>query len=376
MIRTRNMRTISLLFTTLLIGLANPVIAQGQFDLLQIPSQKSPIADKSIITNITSYENQVLAVGERGHILAWTDKDNWQQQNVPVSLTLTDITSLKDGTKFAVGHDGVILKSEPQSDSWLKVFDGNELTKFKIGFIKKTIEDLQSDLEQLTDQDEIEELSFSIEDLQFNLEDAQIELNDGPNKPLLSITANQNDQLFAVGAYGTMLTSTDAGNTWQLINGRVDNFDQFHLNSIITADNGFMYIVGENGMGFSSQDNGQTWQTMALPYDGSIFGIISKNESLVAFGLQGNFMVSKDNGDSWEGANIGSSASLLGGVIAPDMTVSLVGHGGVIVRFNLNDISTLSLHRHPSSAIFSSVLISDNKLVLAGQFGMTTWLVK
>lgn len=376
MIKTRNMRTISLLFTSLLIGLANPVIAQGQFDLLQIPSQKSPIADKSIITNITSYENQILAVGERGHILAWTDKDNWQQQNVPVSLTLTDITSLKDGTKFAVGHDGVILKSEPQSDSWLKVFDGNELTKFKIGFIKKTIEDLQSDLEQLTDQDEIEELSFSIEDLQFNLEDAQIELNDGPNKPLLSITANQNDQLFAVGAYGTMLTSTDAGNTWQLINGRVDNFDQFHLNSIITADNGFMYIVGENGMGFSSQDNGQTWQTMALPYDGSIFGIISKNESLVAFGLQGNFMVSKDNGDSWEGANIGSSASLLGGVIAPDMTVSLVGHGGVIVRFNLNDISTLSLHRHPSSAIFSSVLISDNKLVLAGQFGMTTWLVK
>lgn len=376
MIRTRNMRTISLLFTTLLIGLANPVIAKGQFDLLQIPSQKSPIADKSIITNITSYQSKILAVGERGHILAWTDKDNWQQQNVPVSLTLTDITILKDGTKFAVGHDGVILKSEPQSDSWLKVFDGNELTKFKIGFIKKTIEDLQSDLEQLTDQDEIEELNFSIEDLQFNLEDAQIELNDGPNKPLLSITANQNDQLFAVGAYGTMLTSTDAGNTWQLINGRVENFDQFHLNSIITADNGFMYIVGENGIGFSSQDNGQTWQTMALPYDGSIFGITSKNESLVAFGLQGNFMVSKDNGDSWEGANIGISSSLLGGVIAPDMTVSLVGHGGVIVRFNINDLSTLSLHRHPSGAVFSSVLISDNKLVLAGQFGMTTWLVK
>lgn len=44
-----------------------------------------------------------MAVGERGHILTWTDMDNWQQQNVPVSLTLTDMTILDDGTKFAVG---------------------------------------------------------------------------------------------------------------------------------------------------------------------------------------------------------------------------------------------------------------------------------
>lgn len=370
------MNKVSLVFSLLLLGMYNSASAQGKFDLLEIPSQKSAIANTSIITNMTQHQEQIIAVGERGHILNWQDMDNWQQHKVPVSLTLTDITILKDGTKFAVGHDAVILKSEPQSDSWTKVFDGNELTKFKISFIKKNIQALQAELAQLTDQDEIEELNFNIEDLQFNLEDAQVELNDGPNKPLLSIAASQTGQLFAVGAYGTLLTSADLGSTWQLINGRIENFDQFHLNSILTADNGFMYIVGENGIGFTSQDNGQTWQTMELPYDGSLFGITSKNDSLVAFGLQGNFMVSRDNGDSWEGADIGSSASLLGGVIADDMTVSLVGHGGVIVRFNLNDIANLSLHRHPSGAVFSSVLIGDNKLVLAGQFGMTTWLVK
>jgi photosystem II stability/assembly factor-like uncharacterized protein len=370
------MKKMSLFFSLLLLATANIASAQGQFDLLQIPSKKSAIANKSIITNMLQYQDQIIAVGERGHIFSWQDMDNWQQHSVPVSLTLTDITILKDGTKFAVGHNGVILKSEAQSDSWTKVFDGNELTKFKINFIKQTIEDLQDELAQLTDQDEIAELNFNIEDLQFNLEDAQVELNDGPNKPLLSITASQTGQLFAVGAYGTLLTSADQGNTWQLVNEKIENFDQFHLNSIVTADNGFMYIVGENGIGFASKDNGQNWQTMDLPYDGSLFGITSKEDSLVAFGLQGNFMVSADNGDSWEGANIGNSASLLGGVIADDMTATLVGHGGVIVRFNLNDVANLSIHRHQSSAVFSSVLIREDKLVLAGQFGMTTWLVK
>lgn len=370
------MRKFSRFLTILLSGIATSLSAQGQFDLLQIPARASSIANKSIITNISADQGQIVAVGERGHILSWSDMDTWHQQSVPVSVTLTGITRLNDGSRFAVGHDSVILKSEPQSDVWSKVFDGNELTKLKITAIKKKLETLQNQLEELTDEDEIEELGYSIEDLGFNLEDAEAELVNGPNKPLLAISASDNNVLFAVGAYGTLLTSIDLGNSWLLIDSQIENPDQFHLNSIVTADNGFMYIVGENGLGFSSKNNGQSWQTMEMPYDGSLFGITTKKESVVAFGLQGNFMVSNDNGESWEASDIGSSASLLGGVIDDDMTVSLVGHAGVIVRFKVNDISKLSLHRHPSSAVFSSVLIRDTSLVLAGQFGMTTWLIK
>jgi photosystem II stability/assembly factor-like uncharacterized protein len=370
------MRKSNIFLAILLSGIANNVNAQGQFDLLQIPALQSGIANKSIITSMIQSQDQVLAVGERGHVLTWTDMNSWQQQDVPVSLTLTGITTLKDGTRFVVGHDSVILKSAPQSDVWSKVFDGNELTKLKIIYVGKKIVTFQERLEALTDEDEIADLQYDIEDLEFNLEDAQIELEDGPNKPLLGITVSDNNHLFAVGAYGTLLTSVDLGSTWQLIDGQVQNPYQFHLNAIVTADNGLMYIVGENGLGFTSINNGQTWQTMNMPYDGSLFGITTKQDSLVAFGLQGNFMVSSDNGQSWEASSIGSSASLLGGVIADDMTASLVGHGGTIVRFNVNDISNLSVHRHPSSAVFSSVVVRENSLVLAGQFGMTTWLVK
>jgi photosystem II stability/assembly factor-like uncharacterized protein len=82
--------------------LARPILYSSA-NLLQIPARESSIANKSIITNISKHQEQIMAVGERGHILTWTDMDNWQQQNVPVSLTLTDMTILDDGTKFAVG---------------------------------------------------------------------------------------------------------------------------------------------------------------------------------------------------------------------------------------------------------------------------------
>ncbi len=152
------MKKFDILSGILLLSIGNTVCAQGEFDLLQIPARTSGIANTSIITNITKQQDKILAVGERGHILSWSDMDNWQQQSVPVSLTLTDSTTLKDGTRFAVGHDSVILKSAPQSDSWTKVFDGNELTKLKIIYIGKKIDAFQERLEELTDEDEIDEL--------------------------------------------------------------------------------------------------------------------------------------------------------------------------------------------------------------------------
>jgi photosystem II stability/assembly factor-like uncharacterized protein len=111
------MRKFNIFLGVFLLGIATTVSAQGQFDLLHIPARTSGIANTSIITNITKQQDDILAVGERGHILKWSDMDNWQQQSVPVSLTLTASTSLKDGTRFAVGHDSVILKSVSQSDT-------------------------------------------------------------------------------------------------------------------------------------------------------------------------------------------------------------------------------------------------------------------
>lgn len=353
--------------------------AKTSLDLLELPAKKSALASKSVLMAMTPNNNAILAVGERGHIINWKSQSDWQQQQSPVSVSITHIRVLSNGSKIAVGHDGVILKSAPESNIWRKVFTGAELTKLKIAQVKEQYKALQLVITNTQDEDELEELTYQLEDLAFAIEDNQLELISGPNKPLLSVTSTANDTLFATGAYGSFLTSNDQGETWSLISQRLDNPDNFHLNSVITNPDDQLYIVGENGMGFHSDNQGETWSSMALPYSGSLFGIIANPTNpaqLVAFGLQGNLMVSLDGGAHWQHKKLPTSASLLGGTFSKQGKAYLVGHGGLIVDLLPEDLSTLAINKHPSGAALSSVLVQENSLVLAGQFGILTWLLK
>lgn len=366
-----------------------PALSCRSMDLLEQPALISHLASKSMVMSLTKSKNTVLAVGERGHIIQWTNSTNWQQKISPVSVTLTDIIELNDGSKIAVGHDGVILKTnaikntatKASQPNWHKVFTGTEILELQIAQMKKKLQALQTSIAETVDEDLKDELNYTLEDLTFAIEDAQSDLTSGPNKPLLSITKTTNDILFACGAYGILLTSTDHGETWQMINERIENTENFHLNTITSTDDDQLYMVGENGIAFKSVDLGKTWTTMTMPYTGSLFGIVANNKQtpvgthteLAAFGLQGNIMVSLDNGTTWQHKKLASGTSLLGGNFSDAGEVFLVGHGGIIVKFSPEKLAELSITKHSSGAAFSDVLIRDNELILAGQFGITTY---
>ncbi|MGB0936521.1 MAG: WD40/YVTN/BNR-like repeat-containing protein [Colwellia sp.] len=350
--------------------------ALTQVELLDLPAYKSKLASKSIVMSLTSTKDGVLVVGERGHILLWNGDDNWQQQTVPVSVAITNATTLSDGSKIAVGHDSVILKSDSTSNEWVKVFTGWELTDLKIAAMQVQQVALEKVIENTSDEDELDELTYQLDDIIFGIEDAELEKTAGPNQPLLSVVSTKDDTLFAVGAYGLFLTSKDKGKTWQFISNRLENPDKFHLNDIIyTADN-HLFIVGENGLGFHSSNNGDDWELIDMPYTGSIFGIISNPnapEELVAFGLQGNIMVSSNRGKSWDDEKLPTSASFLGGTFLASGQAVVVGHGGRVVSLYVNDLAGLKVQQHPSGAAFSSVLEQNQYLVLGGQYGVELW---
>lgn len=383
----------SLLFITLLGSFFTVAQANSSSDLLESPAKESALANKSVLMAMTPNNDVILVVGERGHIINWQNDDNWQQQQSPVSVAITDVTILSDGSKIAVGHDGVILKVDSNSTTWRKVFTGKEITQFKILQLKQQYQSLEQVILKTQDEDELEELTYQLDDLAFAIEDNQLELKSGPNKPLLSVARTSNDTLFATGAYGILLNSNDKGETWQLVSNQLDNPDSFHLNAVIATSDDQLYIVGENGMGFYSTDIGHTWSVMTLPYSGSLFGILAntvkthtsstdninstKNKTqLVAFGLQGNIMVSLDGGEHWQHKKLPSSTSLLGGNFSKQGNAYLVGHGGVIVSFDPENLATLTIKKHPSGAALSSILVKENSLILAGQFGISQWPIK
>ena len=347
----------------------------ASIDVLNKPAIASKLAEKSVLIALVKNKDHIVAVGERGHVINWHSAGQWQQDKVPVSVLLTAVTILSDGTKVAVGHDSAIIICPPNSDEWVKVFDGYQLLDLKIESYQQQMESLNTAIAAADDETLIEDLEFSLEDVSFGLEDAQTEKAEGPNKPLLSVAATSDDQIFVVGAYGTLLYSNDKGATWQLQDNKLENPDRFHLNSIIATADNRLYIVGENSTGFVSNDSGLTWQTMDMPYEGTLFGISAQSNSpnLVAFGLQGNIMASTDSGNSWTLKRIDTSGSFQGGVISPNGRAYIVGHGGIVIDFDVSNLDDLNIRKHPSGAAFAMPLAQDDELILVGQYGIISW---
>ncbi len=346
----------------------------AKIELLETASIPSNLVSKNIITSLTKSTNEnVLAVGERGHIVNWQSQNNYHQEISPVSLLLTDVIVLSNGNKLAIGHDGAIISSPKNTDVWHKLFDGFKLTKLKIALLEKQIALANKVIESLTDENEIEDANFALEDLEFALEDAQNAGKTGPNLPLLSVTQTKNGSIIVTGAYGTLLKSTDLGITWKLSGNLLNNPDKYHLNSI-TSDNERTYIVGEQGLAYTSKDNGNSWQSISTPYNGSLFGILSQKKStnLIAFGLKGNYFVSNNQGENWQHYISENRATLLGGHIKDNGDVVLVGHGGTIIKLNINTPNKTILIKHPSGSAFSAVTEMSDQLILAGQFGIVS----
>lgn len=331
---------------------------------------KTPTASKSILLAIHQNQNNLISVGEHGIILNRSADNAWIQDDVPTNITLTSITELVNGTLIAVGHEGTILR-KLAGEQWTIVFDGYQLITLKQERLKDSIEALKNVIDNETDEDEIDELSMQLEDLEYAQEDFEGEIESGPTSPLLDVKAIDENRIIAVGAYNSLLLSEDSGDNWTLINDRIDNQDNFHLNNIVKSDN-TLFIFGEAGVVYRSKDNGQTFELLYLPYEGTFFGGEVHGDFVVAYGLKGNLALSNDGGESWEHVQIDTKTTLLGSALDKKGNAWLVGHAGVVVKVSAKDFSMQNF-KHPSGDIFTDVVVNNKDLTLVGQNGAVQW---
>jgi len=294
---------------------AAPAMAQTDdsgMDILY--AEHASLAIHSLMLDVIKSGNRLIAAGERGHIILSDDNgESWRQaETVPTRSTLTSLFAL-DGRLWAAGHDSVILTSADHGENWTR---------------------------QYFDPDRLQ----PIMDIIF------LDQNDG----------------FAVGAYGLMLVTSDGGRNWEdrVVNEEYDA----HLNAILRMPDGRLLIAGEAGYSYRSLDSGETWEPMAVPYEGSMFGAVLANESCVLFyGLRGHVMRSCDDGDNWEELNTGSEATLLGAA-QQDGEVLLAGNGGAILVYNGDN--GFSQQIHSSGVDFSAVLaLGAGRFLLTGEEG-------
>lgn len=313
---------LSLLATAVL---SAPVLAAATPAVETVYSIESAKAAKGLMLDVVHAGNRLIAVGDRGHILYSNDQGaTWTQAKVPTRQLLTSVFFVDEQHGWAVGHDAQILASTDGGLTWTKQF-----------------EDLKREA------------------------------------PLLDVWFKDTSSGFAVGAYGALLTTTDGGKTWEDVSDRLDNEDQYHLNSIAAVKDSGLFIVGEQGSMFRSADWGETWEHVEGPYEGSLFGVIGTVQpaTLLAYGLRGNLFRSSDFGSTWEPVELKAARGALefglsGATLLDDGSIVIVGNGGSVVRSS-DDGQSFSVFNRPDRISVSGVTAAGNgNLILVGQGGV------
>lgn len=313
-------RTLALV--TLVLAVGSVHAAKAPVDR---PALSSAKAYKSLLVDIATAGPRLVAVGERGHVLFSDDQGrNWEQSaKVPVSNMLTAVSFPTDKVGYAVGHEGVVLRTQDSGKTWALVRADRENT--------------------------------------YN------------HAPLLDAWFRDENTGFAVGAYGYFLMTTDGGQTWQDQASKIVNPDGLHLNSVqgVPGQPDTIFIAGEQGLLFRSTDGGQTWAGLPSPFQGSFLGVSALAPDLVlVYGLQGKIFITRDLGASWESVESGTTSVLNNAALLADGRLVVVGNGGVVLTSFNRGRSFIKQSQSDRQSIVAVTPLANGRMVTVGEGGV------
>jgi len=349
--------------------------ATGYVDnnVLQVAAEMNNLVEKSVFLEIDHFQQRQVMVGEYGRILVRDNANSaWLQANVPVQTTITAVDFIDDKVAWAVGHQGVILKTIDGGYNWSKKFDGIQLTSLLKTSLEVQVTLLTAEFERAEiagiDEDSLDELEMRLDDALYKLEDLTVDA--GIEISFFDVLFNSADYGLVIGAYGAMLETKDGGNSWQYIGFQVPNPEGFHLNALTIDDNNSMYIVGEAGLGMATSDQGQSWRSLNIDYLGSLFGIEVNGPSLYSYGLRGNMFASQDQGETWQHLDTGVTNHIFSADWLNNEELLLVGAGGLKLIYNGHTFDNISNSNQRID--ITSVKIVDDNVIMTGLRGWQT----
>jgi photosystem II stability/assembly factor-like uncharacterized protein len=288
----------------------------------------APLAARSLLLDVAAQGAKRIAVGARGHIMVSDDAGaTWRQAaHVPTVALLTAVTLLDERHGWAVGHDEVILRTSDGGETWTKVHEAPQA-----------------------------------------------------ERPLLDIWFADAQRGIAIGAYAAYYTTADGGATWNeqtFVDAAAPPASgdelppDYHLNRI-AAVGSHLFIAGEAGHVYRSDDQGATWRSVALPYDGSMYGLLPLgDEALLVFGLRGNLFRSNDAGGSWTPLETGTVAMLTSGVRVDDRTLAIVGLAGTVLLSRDGGARFTLQQREDRKGLAGAVAAGPDALLAVGEGGI------
>ena len=148
------------------------------------------------------------------------------------------------------------------------------------------------------------------------------EVDSGSDERLFGVARDSQGLAFAVGAFGTVLRSSDGGTSWESL--EIDwmalaedlGFDP-HIYDVHIDEAQRITLVGEFGMIIRSTDLGESWETLNTG-DASLFSLLVNGAVTYAVGQDGVVLRSDDDGGSWERLDTPVTANLMGIAVSAD----------------------------------------------------------
>lgn len=312
-------------------------------DLMDVPSPKLATALRMMVSGVASQGGRTVAVGPRGLILLTEDGGgSWRQVTSPVSTDLATVRFVGPNVVWAVGHDAVALRSSDAGSTWERMLDGRTVLKL-LREAAKGSEQLQAEIERTMEQSATADVWPA---------------------PLLDIRfAADGLTGFAVGGFGLILQTVDAGKTWQSWQSKAENDQRYHLYAL-TGGDGAIFVAGEQGLVMRLNANSQRFERVETPYNGSFFGIDQLGSRLLAYGLRGNVFVSEDAGQGWRKIETGIDANLVGAVAHGD-AVLLVSQKGDVLSVNFGASRASTYDQAHGAEVYGAAMTGSNRLALA-----------
>lgn len=353
------------------IALAMPLLAHAGKDRLDTPAYRAPKASGAMMLDVVRTGSRIVAVGEHG-IVMYSDNNGkvWQQAEVPVSVTLTAVHFATPKKGWAVGHDGVILRTEDAGGRWTKQFDGTKANALVLAAAEAREKDARAaDAGSVPGRP-----AAALQATERALEDARAGAKFGPSRPLFDVWFKDESEGIVVGAFGQIFHTRDGGRTWELWGDRIANPDNLHYNAISVTGRGTLLIAGEAGKVYRSADGGATWATLDTGYAGQLYGVLGVQgeadaETLIAFGFGGHVFRSTDKGARWQQVALEEKKALVSGSVLPDGRIALLTYDGKIL---CSDNQGRSFKPESSSAgmsVAAMASIDNGEFIVAGTNG-------
>lgn len=299
-------------------GFSAPLLAAESagtkwIDPIDSPAVMSPLAAKTQLLSVAQAGHRLVAAGWRGHILVSDDGGaTWKQVPSPVSIDLNSVFFVSPDTGWAVGHGGVILRTDNGGLAWAMQEDGRVTARTMLAYYEKQVAAGVVGADKL-------------------LETVKLNTQSGADQPWHDVHFIDASTGWVCGAFGMLMGTTDGGRHWTPWLEHIDNPDALHLTAMADNGDGDIYIASEKGTVFHKGRGDDKFTPIKTGYTGTFFGVMARGKTVIAYGLRGTAYRSDDAGGAWRALSTGTAGILTAGAMLPDGRVLLASEIGELL---------------------------------------------